>query len=116
MISYLRKKGKIDCKLVTVLTDFAPHDQWLIGHEFTECFFVANDNMKEYLVSYGVESSKIHVAGIPLSEKFFQQFNKDEIFNEFKLDKTKPVILFFGGTRYLRVVNLGLVKTELYRF
>lgn len=100
MISYLRKKGKIDCKLVTVLTDFAPHDQWLIGHEFTECFFVANDNMKEYLVSYGVESSKIHVTGIPLSEKFFQQFNKDEIFNEFKLDKTKPVILFFGGGEF----------------
>ena len=69
MVSYLLRKGKINCKLVTILTDFAPHDQWLIGHEYTDAFFVANNKMKEYLQNYGIAPSKIHVTGIPLSEK-----------------------------------------------
>lgn len=100
MVSYLRRKGKINCKLVTVLTDFAPHDQWLIGHEYTDDFFVANEKMGKYLLNYGVESSKIHVTGIPLSNKFFQKFNKQEIYKEFGLDDSKPVILFFGGGEF----------------
>ena len=100
MVSYLRRKGKINCKLVTVLTDFAPHDQWLIGHEYTDDFFVANEKMGKYLLNYGVEPSKIHVTGIPLSNKFFQQFNKQEIYKEFGLDDSKPVILFFGGGEF----------------
>ena len=100
MVSYLKRKGKINCKLVTVLTDFAPHDQWLIGHEYTDSFFVANNKMAKYLCDYGVNSSKIHVTGIPLSERFFQKFNKQYIYNEFELDSSKPVILFFGGGEF----------------
>lgn len=100
MVSYLRRKGKIDCKLATILTDFAPHDQWLIGHEYTDAFFVANNKMEEYLKNFGVEPSKIHVTGIPLSERFFQKFDKDKILSEFNLDKSKPVILFFGGGEF----------------
>lgn len=100
MVSYLRRKGKVSCKLVTVLTDFAPHEQWLIGHEYTEGFFVANSKMEQYLCDYGVEPSKIHVTGIPLSERFFEKFDKEKIFNEFNLDSSKPVILFFGGGEF----------------
>ena len=58
MISYLRKQGKVSCELVTILTDFAPHDQWLIGHEFTKSFFVANNNMKNYLIKYVLPQEK----------------------------------------------------------
>lgn len=100
MVSYLKRKGKISCKLVTILTDFAPHDQWLIGHEYTDSFFVSNDNMKQYLKEYGIEDKKIQVTGIPLSDRFFENFDKDAIFNEFNLDKNKPVILFFGGGEF----------------
>ena len=96
MVSYLRRKQKIFCKLVTVLTDFAPHEQWLIGHEYTDAFFVSNDKMKEQIIEYGVAPQKVHVTGIPLSERFFEHFDKDKIYNEFNLDKTKPVVIFFG--------------------
>ena len=100
MVNYLKRKGKISCKLVTILTDFAPHEQWLIGHEYTEAFFVSNDNMEKYLKEYGIGDNKIHVTGIPLSDRFFETFDKEAIFNEFNLDKTKPVILFFGGGEF----------------
>ncbi len=100
MVSYLRKKQKVFCKLVTILTDYASHEQWLIGHEYTDAFFVSNSIMKDELVNYGVASTKIHVTGIPLSDDFFKNFDKNQIFNEFHLDSSKPVILFFGGGEF----------------
>lgn len=100
MISYLKRKRKISCKLVTILTDFAPHEQWLIGYEYTDGYFVSNDNMKKYLQEYGINNNKIYITGIPLSDRFFEKFDRDEIFSEFELDKNNPVILFFGGGEF----------------
>ena len=51
MTSYLKRKGKINCKLATILTDFAPHDQWLVGNEYGDYFFVSNNSMKTSLVN-----------------------------------------------------------------
>ncbi len=100
MVSYLKRKGKVNCKLITVLTDFAPHDQWLVGHEYTNAFCVSNKRMYEYLTNYGIVKEKVHVTGIPLSDKFSKKFDKSEIYKEFKLDENKPVILFFGGGEF----------------
>ena len=107
MVSYLKKKGKLNCKLATVLTDFEFHEQWIVGHNFTDLFFVSNDDMKQSLLNKGVQESKIYVTGIPFSNKFLQEFDKDEIFNMFNLDKNKEVILFFGGGEF----GLGKDKT-----
>ena len=100
MCSYLKKKGKIECKISTVMTDFAMHDQWLIGHEYTENFFVSNENMKQDMVEYGVAENKIHVTGIPMSNRFFENFDKQKIYEMFKLNPEKKVILFFGGGEF----------------
>lgn len=100
MVSHLRKKGKVNCKLATVMTDFAPHDQWLVGHEYADAFFVATEKMKKYLIGFGIEEKKIHATGIPLSLKFSGTFNKWQIYKEFELDNSKPVILFFGGGEF----------------
>lgn len=100
MVSYLKRKGKINCKLATILTDFASHEQWLVGHEFTDLFFVSNDNMEKELIDFGVEKSKIHVTGIPMSERFFEKFDRVKVCSEFNLDPSKNVILFFGGGEF----------------
>ena len=97
MCAYLKRKGKVDFPLATIMTDFAPHDQWLVGHEFTEFFFVAHDKMKKYLISKGIEKNKVYDLGIPISIRFTKDFNRTEILNEFNLSKNKKTILFFGG-------------------
>lgn len=107
MISYLKRKQKVNCKLATILTDFASHEQWLIGHEYTDFFFISNENMKKELIDFGVDERKIHVTGIPMSDRFSKQFNKNEIYNLFDLDINKKVILFFGGGEF----GLGKEKT-----
>lgn len=96
MTSYLKKKGKIDCTLATVMTDFAPHNQWLIGSEFVDYYFVSNDNMKDLIVkNNNISSDKIYVTGIPISERFLQKYNRNEILEEFGLSSNKKTILFF---------------------
>ena len=107
MVSYLKKKGKINCSLATILTDFASHEQWLVGHEYTEFFFVSNDNMEKELCDYGVEKNKIHVTGIPMSDRFFENFDRNSVLNMFHLDPDKKVILFFGGGEF----GLGKERT-----
>lgn len=98
MTSYLKKKGKINCKLATILTDFAPHDQWLVGHQYGDYFFVAHDGMKKALIEdFNVDKSKVFTTGIPLSSKFSSNFDKNEIYKLFDLNPQKKTILFFGG-------------------
>lgn len=112
MVNYLKRKKKINCTLATILTDFASHEQWLVGHEYTDLFFVSNDNMEKELCEFGVEKRKIHVTGIPMSERFFETFDKNEIYKSFNLNPDKKVILFFGGGEF----GLGKDRTiQIFR-
>ena len=106
MCSYLKRKNKIDSKIATIMTDFAPHDQWLVGHEYTDYFFVAHNKMKDYLISKGISENKVFDTGIPISENFQKLYNKKEIFDKYNLDENKFTILFFGGGEF------GLGKTR----
>ena len=94
MCSYLKRKGKITAKIATIMTDFAPHDQWLVGSDYTDYYFVAHENMKKYLKRKGIPDSKIFATGIPLSRKFLKNFNKEKIFKELNLKPDKKTILF----------------------
>lgn len=107
MCSYLKRKNKIDAKIATIMTDFAPHDQWLVGHENSDFFFVAHNKMKEYLINKGISKEKIFASGIPISNRFLEDFNKKEIFENLNLDYSKKTILFFAGGKF----GLGKSRT-----
>ena len=107
MCAYLKKKGKANFKLSTILTDFAPHDQWLMFPKFVDLFFVAHDGMKKALISKEIDENKIHVSGIPLSNRFLEDYNNEETLQEFGLEDNKPTILFFGGGK----MGLGKSRT-----
>ena len=100
MTSYLKQKGKTNCKLATVMTDFKSHDQWLIGNKFVDFYFVSNSNMKDELIKNDIDENKVFVTGIPISSRFLQSYNKDEICSLFDISPNKKTILFFGGGEY----------------
>ena len=107
MCSFLKKHQKIDCKIASVMTDFAPHDQWLVGKKCIDYFFVSHNKMKEDLIKRKVPAEKIYVTGIPLSNKFLLHFDRAKILKEFGLKENKKTILFFGGGEF----GLGKNKT-----
>ena len=109
MCSYLNRKGKIHAKIATIMTDFAPHDQWLIGSDFTDYYFVAHNKMKEYLMSKNIPEEKIFATGIPISSRFLKNYSNEEkqkILNSFNFVPAKKTILFFGGGEF----GLGKAK------
>ncbi len=107
MCSYLKRKGKINAKLATIMTDFAPHDQWLVGSDFTDFYFVAHNKMKDYLISKHIDPNKIYATGIPISSKFTKTFDKKDVLKMFDLKPDLKNILFFGGGEF----GLGKTKT-----
>lgn len=109
MCAFLKFKGKLDCKLATVMTDYAVHQQWFMFPEYVNYIFVAHDGMKQELIKNGVDESKIFSTGIPLSNRFLLNYNKEQVLNELGLSTDKRTILFFAGG------ELGLCKDNTFK-
>ena len=108
MVSYLKQKNLTSCKLANIMTDFAPHEQWLVGNEYTDYIFVSHEKMKQEIsISNNIPESKIFATGIPLSNRFLKHYNKKTIMENFLLNPEKKVIIFFGGGEF----GLGREKT-----
>ena len=97
---FLKKHNKINCKIATIITDFASHDQWLVYSNYIDYFFVACNEMEQELFEKGLEKNKIFVTGIPISSKFSVNYDKKNILKDFNLNPNKKVILFFGGGEF----------------
>jgi len=97
MCAILKKRKKINTKIATVLTDYAPHSQWLMYPAYIDYFFVAHDGMKKDLLKRGIKENQIKVTGIPLSNRFLLHYDKEKTFSEFGLSPQKRTILFFAG-------------------
>ena len=100
MCAMLKEKEKIDCNLATILTDYHIHDQWLVLSKYNDYFFVSNEQMKTAMIAEGIHDEKIHVTGIPISDKFSQKFDKKEIHDFFELSPEKKTVLFFAGGEF----------------
>lgn len=105
--SYLKKKKRTNCKLATVLTDFAIHEQWLVGSENVNLFFVANEKMKQDMIQEDIPASKIFVTGIPVSKRFSMPMDSLETYKKLDFVPNKKTVLFFGGGEF----GLGKDKT-----
>jgi processive 1,2-diacylglycerol beta-glucosyltransferase len=97
MCAILKKKKKINSKIVTILTDYVPHSQWLMYPAYIDYFFVAHEGMKEDLLKRGIRETQIKVTGIPLSNRFLAHYDKEKILSDFGLSMQKRTILFFAG-------------------
>ena len=109
MCAYLKKLGKLDAKIATVMTDYAPHDQWLVFNQYVDYYFVSHNGMKKELHEKGIANEKIFATGIPLSNKFLLRYNKAQILQNFGLSPDRKTVLFFGGGAF------GLGKTQVYK-
>lgn len=110
MCGILKKKGKLKIPVSTILTDFKYHEQWLVKHEYLEKFFVSTEKMKESLVEFGVKKEKVYATGLPISQRFLEEFDKKEILKAFELKENLKTILFFAGGK------MGLARKNIFKF
>lgn len=110
MCAILKSKGKLKLKVYSILTDFKYHEQWLVKHEYLEKIFVSNEKMKEDLITYGVDKSKLFATGLPISARFLEAYNKQDILKEFGLRGDLKTVLFFAGGK------MGLARKNIFEF
>ena len=118
--AYLKKKKKFNFLLANILTDFEIHRLWYDSPEFIDLFFVSTKDMKNNLIEVGAaKEDQVFVTGIPVREEFSKTYNKDEIYDHFKLDKNKKTITFFcGGGQgifYKNVIDFLKIAIEKFK-
>lgn len=97
LIDYYNRKGIINSKLITVVTDYEAHSLWLKGYKREQAIVVGDKDEVNHLVKKGVDRNKIKAIGIPINPITSSDFNIEKSTKKYGFDGTKPICLFFGG-------------------
>jgi processive 1,2-diacylglycerol beta-glucosyltransferase len=74
IVSWLKAKGKLNCRQAIVVTDFDVHAMWLCHHY--EQYFVALDETRAHMEALGIPPGKLTVSGIPIDPLFAETKDK----------------------------------------
>ena len=95
VLAQQRLKGILVVPLVTVVTDYAVHSQWI--HPGVDLYIVGCASVYEGLVARGIKPSSIRITGIPVSPKFEWKLDRQEILKRLDLRPHLPTVLVMGG-------------------
>lgn len=96
IVAYLKRKGKIASKLITIITDFGVHPFWIASA--TDLYVVASDFTRDKLLAEGVLEEKIKVFGLPSDIKFLQQFDRVTLASKLLIAHDKFTVLLMTGS------------------
>lgn len=95
VLAQLREKRELTIPLVTIVTDYAIHSQWV--HFGIDLYIVGSQDVAEGLVNRGIDPDRIKITGIPVSPKFEGELNRLELINKLGFNPNQPTILVMGG-------------------
>jgi processive 1,2-diacylglycerol beta-glucosyltransferase len=95
MLSRLLRKDLLHCSVWVQVTDFDLHRLWV--HEGMTGYFAANDEVAFRMRAQGIDSSHIHVTGIPIMPAFGQTLSRADCAQAFGLDGQRTTFLLMGG-------------------
>ncbi len=95
IVSFLKSKGWIKSRLITVVTDYLPHHFWTAAE--VDSYVVALPETKIGLVKLGIPAEKIEVLGIPVEKKFLTGLSLEEARSKLSLDLSAFTILITSG-------------------
>jgi len=95
VVSVLKNKTGLRIPVVSVITDFTIHNFWV--HHNIDLYVVADEELKSYLVNKGIEAEKVCVTGIPISPKFAEKHDRNELQKILGLRADLPTIMVMGG-------------------
>jgi len=95
VVSYLKRKGIIKTRLLSVITDFGFHAYWLA--EDADMFIVASEALKDKLKSKEIGGKKVETLGIPIDPKFYKPLDKEALHERFGTAKNLLTVLIASG-------------------
>lgn len=117
-ISLIKEENIASILSANVCTDFGFHPIW--HSPDINYYFIASENIKKSLVSWGVQPDRIKITGIPIREKFSRQINRNDVLRKLRFDSSKPVLLVVGGQlKYndlLKIIEKIKIKNNSVQF
>jgi len=96
VLAQLRYEKVLKVPVVTIITDYTVHSHWV--HPSVDRYIVACTEVKNSLIAWGIEGSRIHVTGIPVSPKFEAKIDREYILSKLGLKSDLPTFLVMGGS------------------
>lgn len=96
ILAQLRYENVLHVPIVTVITDYTVHGHWV--HPSVDRYIVACTEVKDSLLSWRIERSRIHVTGIPVNPKFEEKMDRGHILSKLGLKTDLPTFLVMGGS------------------
>lgn len=96
VLSEMKDVGDLDVPLVTVITDFCVHSQWI--HPHTNLYIVGSKEVSEGLTVRGIAPERIAAVGIPLLPTFKKVGNNNKLKENYGFNLNDRIVLFMGGS------------------
>lgn len=107
IIGNLKKMGRYDGRIVTIVTDYGLHSFWV--HKFNDEYIVASEDTKQDLAQRGIPKDRIYSLGIPVDEAFSKKQDKAIVRRNLGIREDLFTILIVSGGFGVGPIH-GLVK------
>jgi processive 1,2-diacylglycerol beta-glucosyltransferase len=95
IVSWMRARRGLECRLGIAVTDFDVHAMWLVHHY--DHYFVAREESRAHLVALGIAPAKVTVSGIPIRPIFAAPKAKEAMRHKHALEAERTTILVSAG-------------------
>ncbi len=95
ILGELRHRGLLKAPVVSVVTDFGVHTQYI--NPGIDLYIGGCQDVHESLCAHGIAPDRIRVTGIPVSTKFEERLDREEVGQKLNLKPVSPTILLMAG-------------------
>jgi processive 1,2-diacylglycerol beta-glucosyltransferase len=95
IIARLKKEGRINAKLICVITDYSVHHFWLARG--VDIYSVACRETMQRLMRLGISEKNIRVTGIPVNTRFWHQPDRQQLIKKMGLQQGRFTVLLLTG-------------------
>lgn len=96
-LSCLRGRGVLKSPVVTVVTDYVVHAQWI--HPHTDLYLVGSEQVREGFIARGVPPEKIRVTGIPIRANTALLQQREALKLKWGLKPGLPTVMVMTGAQ-----------------
>ncbi|WZL74272.1 glycosyltransferase [Clostridiaceae bacterium 35-E11] len=94
-LSAMKRKGKIDMPLVTILTDYTIHPSWI--NKEVDYYIFPSENFAYQFQYWQIPSQKARFFGIPVDEKFNMTCDRNALCTKLAIENTFTALIMGGG-------------------
>lgn len=95
LVAYLKRHRSLKTPAAAVVTDYIVHRLWVYPE--LDWYFVANQELQEYLQTQGIDPTRTMVTGIPVGDGFATAVDKESVLASLKLAGDCKTVLIMGG-------------------